>query len=208
VYLVRGNHETSYCTGIYGFQQELSHKYPGGEHKASARARAGAAGSLLRSPCTAQPRPLTTERARGARGEGGRGGGGGQLHPGHVGGAARWDPGSRRADVAGTAAPALQSVYTACKAVFSHLPLAALVAGTTLVLHGGEGCAPGASQACPDPSFAPQRTATACMISQQHTQRAPVPGQAGGRAQLPPPPPLTGVRRLLVRRPLPQAAAR
>lgn len=30
-----------------------------------------------------------------------------------------------------------QAVYQACKRVFSHLPLAALVAGRTLVLHGG-----------------------------------------------------------------------
>lgn len=46
---------------------------------------------------------------------------------------ARWHLSATRP----SAAPSLQAVFAACRNLFSHLPLAAVVAGAALVLHGG-----------------------------------------------------------------------
>jgi len=120
VYLLRGNHESSTCTQYYGFKGEVEAKYFGAVQKQlqaqqqqqQQQAGAPAAADAGTAPAAPAAGPTRRSASQGA----GRGSGS--------------DPLSK-------AAADSKGLYQAFKKLFSVLPLAALLQGRTLVLHGG-----------------------------------------------------------------------
>jgi serine/threonine-protein phosphatase 5 len=111
VVMLRGNHESATCTRVYGFFAELAAKY----------------GAVLSLP-VAQPQqpqeeqqpPSTTTTTASRRKQ--------ALPP-------RRPPGA--ATTTTTTEPTHKELYTSFRRLFATMPLAALIAGRTLVLHGG-----------------------------------------------------------------------
>jgi hypothetical protein len=144
VLLLRGNHESTYCTKYYGFQGELTAKYSARDNVGDGAAAGGGDAPMAEAEPDPQAQP-GAEAAHEADGEG-------QQQAAEADGDAGRRP--KRASSRAAAAKAvaavkatarkqqsarkeLEELIKASRRLFALLPLGALVGSKTLVLHGG-----------------------------------------------------------------------
>ncbi|GBF98615.1 hypothetical protein Rsub_10804 [Raphidocelis subcapitata] len=135
VFLLRGNHESTYCTKYYGFQGELTAKYRGGDDAPAGGGDAPMPDAAPEPPAAAaqeQQEQQQQEQQPAAAGSGGR-----PKRASSRVAAAKTVKATAAARRPQSGRKELEELIKASRRLFALLPLGALVGSKTLVLHGG-----------------------------------------------------------------------